>query len=167
MMNRRISTRLNVPVHHLNCTTTASGVQSVELLETALRWLAGSTAEIRTEKTTSYHGSNLHLLQMKLKRGSARMFLSRLGRGVLEVLLAETGERIDETRNLHFRLLQEELVCGVILIADGAEDSVVVKISVKLEVYAGDDVQEVARRLLSESLERSIRRGWGEGPPPP
>ena len=152
-----------MPIHTLSCSTTASGLHNLDLIIQSLEWLCDKKEVVKLEKTTSFHGSPITLLTIKLSRSQSRLTLSRLGENVLRVLINEKNERLDDENRLHFRLSQNELVRGKIRLANSNED--IIKMTAKIEVYPGEKPQEVLLKLLTESLERCTRRGWLESPP--
>ena len=147
-----------MPIHTLSCSTTASGIHDVNLITKSLEWMCDKKDIVTLEKTTSFHGSPITLMKIKLSRSQSRLTLSRLGGNLLNLLINEKNERLDEQNRLHFRLSQNELVKGKIILANNTED--VIKMIAKIEVYPGEKPQEVLSKLLTESLERCERRGW-------
>tara|TARA_B100001778_G_C18535595_1_gene605734 strand:+ start:578 stop:1045 length:468 start_codon:yes stop_codon:yes gene_type:complete len=147
-----------MPIHTLSCSTTASGIHDVDLIIKSLEWMCDKKNIVTLEKTTSFHGSPITLMKIKLSRSQSRLTLSRLGGNLLNLLINEKNERLDDQNRLHFRLSQNELVKGKIILASNTED--VIKMVAKIEVYPGEKPQEVLSKLLTESLERCERRGW-------
>jgi len=149
-----------MPIHALMFSTTASGLHDVELLTRSLEWLCDDSNSniVLCEKTTSFHGSPITLIKIKLSRSQSRRTLSRLGGKILNSLITQIDNRLDEENRLHFRISQNELVKGNISLANDTED--VIKVIAKIEVYPGEDPKQKSLKLLNESLERSERRGW-------
>jgi len=147
-----------MPIHTLMLSTTASGLHDRELLVKGIEWLCGKTKIVTLEKTTSYHGSPITILKVKLSRSQSRMALSRLGGTLLNVLISEIQSRLDDENRLHFRISQNDLVEGKITLANNNEN--IIKLVAKIEVYPGEKAIDVALKLLKESLERCERRGW-------
>ena len=152
-----------MPIHSLSCSTTASGVHDVDLITKSLEWLCDKKNIVSLEKSTSFHGSPITLMKVKLPRSQSRLTFSRLGGELLNLLIDEKNDRLDDENRLHFRLSQNELVKGKIVLANNNEE--VIKMVAKIEVYPGEKPQEVLSKLLNESLERCSRRGWLVSPP--
>tara|TARA_B100000902_G_scaffold389925_1_gene437953 strand:- start:286 stop:735 length:450 start_codon:yes stop_codon:yes gene_type:complete len=145
------------------CSTIASGLQDINLITKSLEWLCNKKEIVEIEKTTSYHGSPITLMKIKLSRSQSRMTLSRLGGDILNKLIEESEDRLDDENRLHFRLNQNELVKGKISMGNINENSI--KIIAKIEVYPGEQPLTILQKLLTESLERCERRGWLNKPP--
>ena len=152
-----------MPIHNLICSTVVSGLQDVDLIIKSLEWMCKKEDIVKIEKTKSFHGSPITIINVKLSRSLSRMTLSRLGREVLTKLLDEANERLDNENRLHFRLNQNDLVSGKISIANNNESSI--KMIAKIEVYPGEKPLEIVQKLISESIERGQRRGWFDKPP--
>ncbi len=152
-----------MPIHALMCSTIASGLQDINLITKSLEWLCNKKEIVEIEKTTSYHGSPITLMKIKLSRSQSRMTLSRLGGDILNKLIEESEDRLDDENRLHFRLNQNELVKGKISMGNINENSI--KIIAKIEVYPGEQPLMILQKLLTESLERCERRGWLNKPP--
>ncbi len=152
-----------MPIHNLMCTTVASGLQDVDLIVKSLEWMCGKEKVVMAEKTKSFHGSPITILRINLSRSQSRMTLSRLGGKILTRLLKEINQRLDHENRLHFRLNLNELVCGKIVMSNYHDSSI--KMTAKIEVYPGQDPLEIARKLITESLDRCQRRGWINKPP--
>ena len=152
-----------MPIHALMFSTIASGLQDINLITKSLEWLCNKKEIVEIEKTTSYHGSPITLMKIKLSRSQSRMTLSRLGGDILNKLIEESEDRLDDENRLHFRLNQNELVKGKISMGNINENSI--KIIAKIEVYPGEQPLMILQKLLTESLERCERRGWLNKPP--
>ncbi len=152
-----------MPIHAMTCSTIASGLHDINLLTRSLEWLCGKKDIFDYEKTTSFYGSPMVLIKTKLSRSQSRMALSRLGGEILNSLIKNIDSKLDEENRLHFRISQFELIKGKIVLSNDKENSV--KIIAKIEVYPGDKPAEILLKLLTDSLERSKRRGWLTDPP--
>ncbi len=152
-----------MPIHSLSCSTTASGLHDVNLITKSLEWLCDKKDIVYLEKSTSFFGSPITLIKVKLTRSQSRLTFSRLGGNLLNLLINEKNERLDDENRLHFRLSQNELVKGKIVLGNNNED--IIKMVAKIEVYPGEKPQDVLLKLLNESLERCSRRGWLDSPP--
>ncbi|HJM44828.1 MAG TPA: RNA-binding domain-containing protein [Candidatus Poseidoniaceae archaeon] len=147
-----------MPIHALMFSTTASGLHDIELLTASLEWLCDDRNIVYCEKTTSFHGSPITLIKIKLSRSQSRRTLSRLGGIILDSLISQIDSKLDDENRLHFRISQNELVKGKISLANDTEE--VIKVIAKIEVYPGEDPKQKLLKLLNESLERCERRGW-------
>jgi len=152
-----------MPIHAMTCSTIASGLHDVNLLTKSLEWLCGEKDIVEYEKTTSFYGSPITLMKIKLSRSQSRMALSRLGGRILNSLKDNYDSKLDNENRFHFRISQFELVKGNLLLANNSENAI--KIIAKIEVYPGEEPENVLLKLLTDSLERCERRGWLNTPP--
>ena len=136
-------------IHHVSCRVTASGVDDKKVIIDSLEWLAGGETEIIVDKSTSYHGSQVHLISFKLtKNKQVKQFISKL-KAVDTSLISQTlVEKIDENNTLHIRFCLDTLIGEKILITNSTQKSV--KCNIKVEVYPGQTVEEEINKILFE-----------------
>lgn len=126
-----------MPLHYVSYRTTGSALTDVQVLKDTLGWLIGDDERVVYERSTSYHGSELHLLtaQVTNKRAALRA-LASLGRRNLELLEVEWSERTDESNVLYFRLdMNEATRKQATLVEPGGSPTI--KGQAKLALYPG------------------------------
>ncbi len=154
-----------LPIHRIEWTVHASGVSDIDVIADSLSWLIGDEEFVDVEKTQSYHNTPMYIVHAEAKKKSdARRSLPRLGKSLLDELAKNIEGRIDEGNWLHLRLKLDELVRGNPSLTNPHDPCESVKGRVKLEVYPGDNVEEVARRLLNEAAKIATRKGLPEIP---
>jgi RNA binding exosome subunit len=65
-------------------------------------------------------------------------------------LLEELDARMDESNVIHLRLDLESVIGQQIQLAQSDSTNPVIKIRIKLAVYPGQDVQEIARNIFGQ-----------------
>ena len=156
-----------LPIHRLEWTVHASGVSDIDVIADSLSWLIGDEELVDVEKTQSYHNTPMYIVHAEAKkRSEARQSLPRLGKSLLNELSTSIEGRIDEGNWLHLRLKLDDLVRGNPTLTSPHDLCESVKGRMKLEVYPGDVVEDVAHRLLSEALEIATRKHLPEIPYP-
>lgn len=135
-------------VHHISWFTSVSGLEDETLVADALTWLIGDSDAVSIEKTTSFHGSQMHLVTAELRnKGPATKSLSRLGNEALEQLISNLDTKLDEENVLHIRLDLLELLSGRVLICEPSSRPSVKGIT-KLQVYPGNTPRDIAEKTL-------------------
>ena len=141
-----------VGLHRITWRATASAVNNSDAVVDALSWLVGDEEAVEVERSTSYHGPELALIQaVSSKKKTALISLSRLGEQALQVLKNELEDRLDEQNVLHIRIGFAELIDGRIVLLNTSETGTV-KGQAKIEVYPGQDPLEEARAVLDEAI---------------
>ncbi len=139
-------------VHHLTLRVTASGLEDEILIASAMSELIGNHELVEIEKTTSYYGSSIHLINAVTKKNKlAIKCLSKLGVDNLDLLISSLDDRMDENNTLHFRIGLDELIRGDVVIVSSNVKSV--KGQTKLEVYPGQSPLEEAKNILNQAKE--------------
>ena len=139
-------------VHHLTWRVTASGLEDEILIADAMSDLIGDDELVEIEKTTSYYGSSIHLINAITKKNKlAIKSLSKLGIGNLDLLIDSLEDRMDENNTLHFRIGLDELIRGEFVIVSSNAKSI--KGQTKLEVYPGQSPLEEAKNILNQAKE--------------
>ena len=151
----------DMPIHGLRYDVHLTAIDDVDLVQAALKWLAGPEGVVLLEKDSTHHGGRFHKMRVVFeKSGPARRALARLGPLLLEELGRTAQNRIDGDKRLHFRLDLGGLVCGDVCI--GSEGPVV-KGRLKLRVQPGEEILAVADKLIFAAVKRAARSSW---PPP-
>ena len=139
-------------VHHLIWRVTASGLEDEILIADAMSDLIGDDELVEIEKTTSYYGSSIHLINAITKKNKlAIKSLSKLGIDNLDLLIDSLEDRMDENNTLHFRIGLDELIRGEFVIVSSNAKSI--KGQTKLEVYPGQSPLEEAKNILNQAKE--------------
>ena len=121
-------------LHHITWRATASGLADETVVADALAWLVNDDEAIEIERTTSYHGSELHMIEAKITRkGPALKALAMLGSDNLNTILNELEQRLDESNTIHFRLDFNALIDGVVQLTDGQSQTI--KGQTKVQVF--------------------------------
>ena len=131
-----------------------SAVDDLNLIEKALLSLSKGNGEVIQEKSKSHHGAPQTTLELTITRKKiARESLLGLGREVLENLIeGDITTFIDEDKTLHLRLDIDELVQGNMKIATGSSRKIGVKGKFKIEVYPGQNPEEIVLGLIVDYL---------------
>lgn len=125
-------------LHHITWRATASGLADENVVADALAWLIGDEEALEIERTTSYHGAELHMIEAKLTRkGPALKALAMLGVANLQTILDELEQRLDESNTIHFRLDFNALIDGVVELTKG--NGPTVKGQTKVQVFPGQE----------------------------
>ena len=142
---------LAMGLHHFTWRATASGLADETVVADAVAWLIGDHEAVEIERTTSYHGSAIHMIEAKTSRkGPALRCLARLGTDALETLLEEAEQRLDESNTLHFRVQFNALMNGEIVLAQAGEESV--KGHTKVQVFPGQEGLSEARATIETAI---------------
>ena len=135
---------------------TASGLEDEILIADAMSDLIGDDELVEIEKTTSYYGSSIHLINAITKKNKlAIKSLSKLGIDNLDLLIDSLEDRMDENNTLHFRIGLDELIRGELVIVSSNAKSI--KGQTKLEVYPGQSPLEEAKNILNQAKEIIVR----------
>ncbi len=131
-----------------------SAVDDVEVIEAAMSQLSSGKKQINKEKSKSYHGAPLTLLEMKINsKKDAKQSLRLLGKSVLsQILGSDLESQIDEDKVFHVRLSLSSFVAGNIRLAEGVDRKSGLKGRYKIESYPGQDPCEVLSELISKSV---------------
>ena len=97
-------------IHHINCRATASGLDNVAAIVDAMAWLSGDKDQIMVDQTTSYHGSIINIVTVKIEKNrQIKQFTEKLRLGDLDRIIQGISERIDDSNTLHLRLCLDSL----------------------------------------------------------
>ena len=137
-------------IHHVSCRVTASGVDDTEVIIDSLEWLAGGETGIIVDKSTSHHGSKVHLISFKLtKNKQVKQFITKLTTVDTSLISQSLAEKIDENNTLHIRFCLDSLIGEQLLITNSTQKSV--KCDIKVEVYPGQTAEEEINKILFEA----------------
>ena len=143
-------------LHYASWISTCSGLEDEKIYIDALSWLTGSSESVKIEKSTSFSGGAIHLLNSTLNnKNQATESISRLGKDVLMTLLGEIESRVDDENCLHLRLDLLSLLSGEIKLATPKQKSTA-KGRLKLEVYPGNTAFEVAKSIISKAIDDAL-----------
>ena len=134
-------------IHHIYCRATASGIDNLSSITDAMTWLCGNEDLIHIDRTTSYHGSEINLITVKLsKNKDIKSMVERLTKEDLSAIASNLDQRIDQDNTLHFRICLNSLIKQKINIINSEKGSV--KCNIKIESYPGQNSLENISRIL-------------------
>ncbi|MCH1541070.1 MAG: hypothetical protein L7S56_06545 [Candidatus Poseidonia sp.] len=146
-------------LHHITWRATVSAVANEAMTAEMMAWLIGDSDDVNMERTSSYHGSPIHIVTATTHRKSpAFQSLSRLGTATLKQLAEEMEQRLDENNTLHIRLDLDSCLNGDIRLADESSRATV-KGQTKIEVYPGQSLHEECRILLLKAATSGTHDG--------
>lgn len=144
-------------LHHITWRTTASGLADETVVADALAWLIDDVEAVEIERTTSYHGSEIHMIEAKTSRkGPALKALARLGAANLQTIIDEIDHRLDEANTIHFRLDFNALINGEAHLAPPGNGPTV-KGQTKVQVFPGQEGRGEAVTTLLAAIEIANR----------
>lgn len=134
-------------IHHIYCRATASGIDNLSSITDAMTWLCGNEDLINIDRTTSYHGSEINLITVKLsKNKDIKSMIERLTKEDLSAIASNLDQRIDQDNTLHFRICLNSLIKQKINIINSEKRSV--KCNIKIESYPGQNSLQNISRIL-------------------
>ena len=141
-------------VHRLELRAHCSAIDDLSVVRNALKQIAGESAEIIEKSDKSWHGALQTNFSLGLSRKKdAKLAISRLGNTFLHSLLdGDIMSRIDERNVIHLRISLAELCCGRIVISEHRKREPCVKLKIKLEVYPGQSVNDIAISCIQEAI---------------
>ena len=146
---------ISVGLHHITWRATASGVADETVVADAIAWLVGDPELVEIERTTSYHGSELHMVSgVCKKKADSLASLARIGVVNLRSLLDNLEVRFDENSTLHFRLDFNAFIDGEVVLATFGQVSSI-KCHTKVEVYPGQVAIEECKNILEAACEKA------------
>tara|TARA_B110000467_G_scaffold94449_1_gene85299 strand:+ start:1125 stop:1571 length:447 start_codon:yes stop_codon:yes gene_type:complete len=139
-------------LHHITWRATASGLADETVVADALAWLMDDEEAVEIERTTSYHGSEIHIVEAKTTRKRpALRCLARLGRKNLQILLNEVEARLDESHTLHIRLDFNALINGEVCLAS-SDEGPTIKGHTKVQVFPGQEGLSEAQSTIEAAM---------------
>lgn len=144
-------------LHHITWRATASGLADETVVADALAWLIDDVEAVEIERTTSYHGSEIHMIEARTSRkGPALKALARLGAANLQTIIDEIDQRLDEANTIHFRLDFNALINGEAHLAPPGNGPTV-KGQTKVQVFPGQEGRGEAIASLHAAIEIANR----------
>jgi RNA binding exosome subunit len=134
-------------IHHIYLRATASGIDNISSITDAMTWLCGNEDLIHIDRTTSYHGSEINLITVKLsKNKDIKSIIERLTKEDLSAITSNLEQRIDQDNTLHFRICLNSLIGQKIIVVNAEERAV--KCNIKIESYPGQNSLDNIIKIL-------------------
>ena len=147
--------RKGVSLHHITWRATVGAVEDETVVAEAIAWLVGDPELVDIERTTSYHGSEIHMVTGVCKKKKQSLTsLAQIGEENLQTLAQEIEQRYDENNTLHFRLEFNSFVNGEAVLASPGHASTI-KCHTKVEVYPGQNPKEECLKVIEQAIEQS------------
>jgi len=142
------STRFDMGFHRVQLRTTISSMMEIEVVKSAMHWLAGDDIEIQIDKITSYHGAQIQMLSVELKKNrDIQIFFSRILPLFSKDFLENLEDRIDDSFVFHLRLDADHLIEKAIVIHEDKRNQII-KCEAKIAVYPQQNATEVFKEFL-------------------
>ena len=142
-------------LHHITWRATVGAVEDETVVAEAIAWLVGDAELVEIERTTSYHGSDIHMVTgMRKKKRQSLASLARIGAENLQTLSQELEQRFDENNTLHFRLDFHSFINGEAVLASPGHASTI-KCHTKVEVYPGQNPKDECLKVIEQAMEQS------------
>ena len=141
-------------VHRLEMRAHCSAIDDLPIIRNALQKLVGEELEINEKSEKSWHGAPQTNFSLEITRKKdIRFTMSNLGNEFLCLLLEEDiMSRIDDRNVIHLRISLAELCCGKIEISKPRKKEPCIKIKIKLEVYPGQSVKDIATSYIQDAM---------------
>ena len=131
---------------HVHAAATAHELQDIDLVTQALEWL--TETEWNADMTTSYHGPRVAMLSTQIKKNKQiESFVEKL-RPHHPAILSELDTRLDENNVIHLRLNLESVIGQRVELISSTDKDPVIKVRIKLAVYPGQEVDEIATDIF-------------------
>ena len=131
---------------HVHAAATAHELQDIDLVTQALEWLTETEWDV--DMTTSYHGPRVAMLSTQIKKNKqVESFVEKL-RPHHPTILSELDTRLDENNVIHLRLNLESVIGQRVELISSADKDPVIKVRIKLAVYPGQEVDEIAADIF-------------------
>jgi RNA binding exosome subunit len=99
--------------------------------------------------TSSYHGPKVALLSTLVQKNKlVSEFIHRLGEDTSKLIRDQLDQRMDENNVIHARFDLEKIVGQVVSLTPQDHNGPVVKVRMKVAVYPGQDVTEIATQVF-------------------
>jgi RNA binding exosome subunit len=132
---------------HINAAATVHELQDINLVTEALEWFTGTEWDV--DMTSSYHGPKVALLStLAQKNKLVSEFIHRLGDDTSKLIREQLEQRMDENNVIHARFDLEKIVGQVVSLTPQDHNGPVVKVRMKVAVYPGQDVTEIATQVF-------------------
>tara|TARA_Y100000766_G_scaffold133609_1_gene114975 strand:- start:389 stop:829 length:441 start_codon:yes stop_codon:yes gene_type:complete len=141
-------------VHRLELLAHCSAIDDLAVIRSAIGKLVGDSTTITEKIDKSWHGARQTNFFLEITRKKdVRFVISQLGNQCLNALLeGDILSRIDDRNIIHIRLSLAELCCGKIVISQPRKREPCIKLKIKLEVYPGQSVEDIAIQCLHEAI---------------
>tara|TARA_Y100000746_G_C15151071_1_gene304969 strand:+ start:71 stop:511 length:441 start_codon:yes stop_codon:yes gene_type:complete len=141
-------------VHRLELLAHCSAIDDLAVIRSAIGKLVGDSTTITEKIDKSWHGARQTNFFLEITRKKdVRFVISQLGNQCLNSLLeGDILSRIDDRNIIHLRLSLAELCCGKIVISQPRKREPCIKLKIKLEVYPGQSVEDIAIQCLQEAI---------------
>ena len=132
---------------HINATTTVHELQDINLVTEALEWFTGTEWDV--DMTSSYHGPKVALLSTLVQKNKlVSEFIQRLGDDTSKHIREQLEQRMDENNVIHARFDLEKIVGQAVSLTPQDHNGPVIKVRMKVAVYPGQDVMDIARQVF-------------------
>ena len=132
---------------HINAAATVHELQDINLVTEALEWFTGTEWDV--DMTSSYHGPKVALLSTLVQKNKlVSEFIHRLGDDTSKLIRDQLEQRMDENNVIHARFDLEKIVGQVVSLTPQDHNGPVVKVRMKVAVYPGQDVTEIATQVF-------------------
>ena len=132
---------------HINAAATVHELQDINLVTEALEWFTGTEWDV--DMTSSYHGPKVALLSTLVQKNKlVSEFIHRLGDDTSKLIRAQLEQRMDENNVIHARFDLEKIIGQVVSLTPQDHNGPVVKVRMKVAVYPGQDVMEIATQVF-------------------
>jgi RNA binding exosome subunit len=132
---------------HINAAATVHELQDINLVTEALEWFTGTEWDV--DMTSSYHGPKVALLSTLVQKNKlVSEFIHRLGDDTSKLIREQLEQRMDENNVIHARFDLEKIVGQVVSLTPQDHNGPVVKVRMKVAVYPGQDVMEIAKQVF-------------------
>ncbi len=132
---------------HINATTSVHELQDINLVTEALEWFTGTEWDV--DMTSSYHGPKVALLSTLVQKNKlVSEFIQRLGDDTSKHIREQLEQRMDETNVIHARFDLEKIVGQAVSLTPQDHNGPVIKVRMKVAVYPGQDVMDIARQVF-------------------
>ena len=141
-------------IHRLELRAHCSAIDDLAVIRNGIGKLVGEDTTIIEKVDKSWHGAPQTNFSLEITRKKdVRFVISQLGYKCLSTLLKEDIlSRIDERNIIHLRLSLAELCCGKIEISEPRKREPCIKMKIKLEVYPGQSVEDIAIECLQDAI---------------
>jgi RNA binding exosome subunit len=135
--------------HRVQIRTTVSSFMDVAVVKSAIQWLVGDEIEIHLDKTTSYHGTQIQMLSVELKKNrDIETFFSKILSIFNEDFFDRIEERIDDSFVFHLRLDADHLIEKAIIVHENQKHHVM-KCEAKIAVYPQQNPVEIFKDYIA------------------
>ena len=141
-------------VHRLELRAHCSAIDDLAVIRSAIKKLVGNETTIIEKSDKSWHGAPQTNFSVEITRKKdVRFVISQLGKQCLSDLLKEDIlTRIDEKNIIHLRLNLAQLCCGNLELSKPRKREPCIKLKIKLEVYPGQSLNDIAVQCLEEAI---------------